>query len=281
MNDTLIALGAASAALAPFAWVLHQRWNFIRPLRNNDVRWRLDTPKASPLLAKRYAAYGEWLSAEWHKQYQTQGAPWRLRATAVQIEQLREAGWGATFEAEDNVLTRNQAMDLLMLAKPPEQEDSELIAFFNIEFEELNALVVSHKAAELRLDSQAMQTWNERPATALQKEAVRYFQGKVPRTITAEAAKASLQEIERGLYQGGRAAEWSTWLRFAETWQHIQAKEVYGSYDIKKPTPARIRDAIQSLLDDNVEEWNERDVVVQRLIERYPDLDMRKSIALA
>ena len=280
MNDTLIALGAASAALAPFAWVLRQRWNCIRPLRNSDVRWRLDTPNASPLLAKRYAVYGEWLSAEWHKQYQNQGAPWRLRATAFQIEQLREAGWGTTFEADNNVLTRNQAMDLLMLAKSPEQEDSELVAFFDIKFEEINALVISHKAAELRLDSQAMKTWNERPATALQKEAVRYFKGNVPRTITAEVAKASLQEIERGLYQGGRATEWSTWLRFAEAWQHIQAKEVYDSYDMKKPTPARIRNAIQSLLDENVEEWNARDVVVQRLIERYPDLDMRKSITL-
>lgn len=277
MNDTLIALGAASAALSPFAWILRQRWHCIRPLRSNDVRWRLDTPNASPILAKRYAAYGEWLSAEWREQYNIQGAPWCIRATGVQVEQLRDAGWGETFGSKDSVLTRNQAMDLLMLAKPPEQEDNELIAFFDIQFEETNALVVSHKAAILRLDSQTMQIWNERAATALQKEAIRYFRGKASRTMTAEVAKARLRAIEHELYQSGRASEWSTWLRFADTWQHMQTKEVYGYYEIKKPTPVRIRDAIQSLIDENVQEWNERDVVVQRLIERYPDLEMRTS----
>lgn len=277
MNDTLIALGVASAALTPFAWVLRQRWMRIRPLQGGDVHWRLDAPEASPLLAKRYAAHGEWLAAEWRAQFQTHGAPWLLRATQAQIEQLQDAGWGENFGTDGGLLARNQAMDLLMLAKTAEAEDVELLEFFNIEVDEPNALVVSWHAAALRLDAKAMQEWNERPATALQKEALRYFQGKVARSITAEAAKSSLLAIERGLYQSGRAAEWSTWLRFSETWQQLQTKDVCTHYDIKKPAPTKIREAIQSLLDDNVDEWSEKDVVVQRLVELYPDLELRKT----
>lgn len=281
MNDTLIALGAASTALAPFGWVLRQRWVRIRPLGGNDVRWRLDTPDANAMLAQRYAVHGEWLAAEWHEQFQTQGKRWLLRATKAQIDQLRESGWGETMGEGTYVLTRNQALDLLMLSKNPEQEDAELLEFFDVKIEEPNALVAAHQAAILRADSQAMQRWQERPATPLQKEALRYFQGKVPRTLTAEAAKSSLQSIERGLYQSGRAVEWSNWLRFAETWQHLQVKDVCSHYDIKKPTPAKIREALQSLFDDNVAEWNEKDVVVQRLVELYPDLELRKNSAVA
>ena len=277
MNDTLIALGVASAALTPFAWVLRQRWVRIRPLQGGDVHWRLDAPEASPLLAKRYAAHGEWLAAEWRAQFQAHGTPWLLRATQAQIEQLQDAGWGENFGTDGGLLARNQAMDLLMLAKTPESEDSELLEFFNVTVEEPNALVVAWHAAALRLDAKAMEEWNGRPATVLQKEALRYFQGKVARSITAEAAKSSLLAIERGLYQSGRAAEWSTWLRFSETWQQLQTKDVCTHYDIKKPAPTKIREAIQSLLDENVDEWSEKDVVVQRLVELYPDLELRKA----
>lgn len=277
MNDTLIALGVASAALTPFAWVLRQRWVRIRPLQGGDVHWRLDAPEASPLLAKRYAAHGEWLAAEWRAQFQAHGTPWLLRATQAQIEQLQDAGWGENFGTDGGLLARNQAMDLLMLAKTPESEDSELLEFFNVAVEEPNALVVAWHAAALRLDAKAMEEWNGRPATVLQKEALRYFQGKVARSITAEAAKSSLLAIERGLYQSGRAAEWSTWLRFSETWQQLQTKDVCTHYDIKKPAPTKIREAIQSLLDENVDEWSEKDVVVQRLVELYPDLELRKA----
>lgn len=281
MNDTFIALGVASAALAPFAWVLRQRWMLIRPLRGSDVHWRLDAPQASPVLAQRYEAHGEWLASEWRLQFQAQDKAWLLRATSAQVEQLQDAGWGEAFASNGPVLTRNQAMDLLMLAKAPEAEDKELLEFFGIDIEEPNALVAAHQTSSLRLDPQKMQEWNERPATALQKEALRYFQGKVARSMTADAAKSSLQAIERSLYQSGRAPEWSVWLRFSQTWQDLQAKDVCAQYDIKKPAPTKIREAIQSLLDDNVAEWSEKDVVVQRLVELYPDLELRKAGAPA
>lgn len=281
MNDNLIALAVASAALAPFAWVLRQRWSKIRPLTGTDVRWRVDAPDASAVLAKRYEVHGEWMAAEWHGQFQQQGKRWLLRATPGQIEQLREAGWGESLGSSGSVVTRNQAMDLLMLAKNPEQEDAELLAFFDVQIEQPNALVCAHHASALRLDSDKMAQWNERAATSLQKEGLRYFQGKVPRNITAETAKESLLAIERGLYQSGRADEWTTWLRFAEAWQTLQAKEVCGQYDIKKPTPSKIREALQSLLEENVQEWSEKDVVVQRLVELYPDLELRKEAVAA
>ena len=280
MNDNLIALAVASVALAPFAWVLRQRWSKIRPLASTDIRWRLDAPDASPVLAKRYEIHGEWMATEWHAQFQQQGKRWLLRATDGQLEQLREAGWGDSLGSDGGGITRNQAMDLLMLAKNPELEDAEVLAFFDVHLEQPNALLFAHHASALRLDSDKMALWHERPATPLQKEGLRYFQGKVPRSITAQAAKDSLTAIERGLYQSGRAQEWTNWLRFSDTWQTLQAKEVCGQYDIKKPTPAKIRDAIQSLLDENVEEWSEKDVVVQRLVELYPELELRKDTAL-
>ena len=280
MNDTLIAFGAASAALAPFAWVLHQRWTRIRPLQGSDVHWRLDAPNATPVLARRYAVHGEWLAAEWRSQFQAQGQAWLLRATLAQIGQLQDAGWGEQFAIDGPSLVRNQAMDLLMLAKSPEAQDCELLEFFKTEVEEPNALVVAFHAAALRRDPQAMLQWNERPATPLQKEALRYFQGKSSRHITAEAAKVTLLSIERGLYQSGRADDWNTWLRFSETWQELQGKDVCTQYDIKKPAPTKIREALQSLLDEQVVEWNDKDVVVQRLVELYPDLELRKNSVL-
>ena len=280
MNDTFIAFGAASAALTPFAWVLRQRWLRIRPLLSGDIHWRLDLPGATALLSRRYAVHGEWLSAEWRTQFQKQGPTWLLRATPAQIEQLQDAGWGEQSTFNGAGLVSYQAMDLLMLAKTPETEDCELLEFFKIHVEEPNALVVSFQASLLRRDPKAMQTWNERPATVLQKEALRYFQEKIGRGITAEAAKSTLLSIERNLYQSGRVVEWSTWLQFAETWQNLQAKEICTHYDIKKPAPAKIREAIQSLLDENVAEWSDSDVVIQRLVELYPDLELRNVPAL-
>lgn len=280
MNDTLIALGVASAALAPFAWILHKRWVGIRPLTGQNVHWHLDAPDATPALTRLYTEHGEWMANEWREQHQTQGARWLLRATAAQMEQLRESGWGDQVGVQQ-LITKNQAMDLLMLAKAPESEDMELLQFFDVQVELPNALVVGHQASMLRLDDQAMAKWNERPASTLQKEALRYFQGKAPRSITAEEAKNSLQAIERGLHQSGRTLEWSNWLRFAETWTHLQGKDICQHYDIKKPTPAKIREAIQSLLDEQVQEWSENDVVIQRLVELYPELEMRTNVKLA
>lgn len=280
MNDTLIALGVASAALAPFAWILHKRWVGIRPLTGQNVHWHLDTPDATPALTRLYTTHGEWLANEWREQYRVQGARWLLRATEAQMEQLRESGWGEHVGVQQ-LITKNQAMDLLMLAKPAETEDTELLDFFDVKVEQPNALVVGQKASFLRADDQAMLKWNERPASTLQKEGLRYFQGKVPRSITAEEAKNSLLAIERNLYQSGRTVEWSNWLRFAETWTHLQGKDICQHYDIKKPTPAKIREALQSLLDEQVQEWSENDVVIQRLVELYPELEMRTNAKLA
>ena len=195
----------------------------------------------------------------------------------MSMEQLREAGWGSCFTQYEQMLTRGQAMDLLMLAKAPEDEDRQLLEFFNIKIEASNALVVSQQAAILQMNDQEMQKWNERPATPVQKEAIRYFQGKVPRSISAESATQVLSSIKSELYQTGNADKWTSWLLFSDTWLQLQSSEICIQYDIKKPTPIKIREALCSLIAEDIAEWNDKDVVVQRLVELYPELELRST----
>lgn len=274
MNDTLMALALAGAALSPFGWKLSQRWKQIRPVQTNQLQWEIAFEDMDDTLRVRYESHKEWLKTEWDTQFKNVGPSWLLRATPQQYERLVEKGWGRNIGKMP--LTKYQAMDMLMLAQPAEPEDLELLDFFKIPLDSPNALLASYHANALRENTQAMQEWLGRTATVVQREALRYFKEKTPKALTAQEAQNTLNAIEQGLYLAGRSNEWEAWIQYKETWAALQCKETCTQYDLKKPTGAKIRDALLSLMKEKIPDWSEKDVVAQRLVELYPDLEMRK-----
>ena len=271
MNENLLALLVAGAALSPFAWKIQRTWQKIKPLASSEVIWRLSpTPETDALLPPDLL---DWLEQYWREQSGQIGRKWFIRARSEQHEALHAVGMGSL--GDTTVLTRSQANDLVALTRPAEEDDLELLAFFQIEEPHPNALVVGHRAATYRLDSQAMAEWAARPATNIQKEGLRFFGLKAPKGIAANEAASLLDEKERVLFTAGRHTEWNRWSQYAKAWKALHRRDVWERYELKKPSVGKLRDTLLGLSMSGMDDWHELDVVAQRLAELHPELDLR------
>ena len=274
MNENLLALLVAGGALSPFVWRMHRTWQTIKPLTSSEVVWRLSpTPETEALLPSELL---DWLEQYWREQSGQIGRKWFIRSRSEQHEALNAAGLGSLGDA--TVLTRSQANDLVSMTRPAEEDDLELLAFFQIEERYPNALVVGHRAATYRLDAQAMAAWAARPATPIQKEGLRFFGIKASKGIAANEAASLLDEKERVLFTAGKHAEWNRWSQYAKAWKALHRRDVWDRYELKKPAIGKLRETLLGLSISGMEDWHELDVIAQRLVELHPELDLRAPV---
>ena len=271
MNENLLALLVAGAALSPFVWKIYRTWQKIKPLDSLEVVWRLSpTPETDAMLPDGLL---DWLEQHWRGQAGQVGRKWFVRARNEQHEALNAVGLGSLVHT--TVLTRGQVNDLVALTRPAEEDDLELLAFFQVEEPYSNALVVGHRAATYRLNSQAMSEWAARPATNLQKEGLRFFGLKTPKGIAANEAASLLDEKERVLFTAGKHAEWNRWSQYAKAWKALHRRDVWERYELKKPSVGKLRETLLGLSMSGMTDWHELDVITQRLVELHPELDLR------
>lgn len=174
----------------------------------------------------------------------------------------------------DGPVSKGQASDLIGLFFPVEEEDKAVLKFFKVSTKGLNQTTARAEVATLQADPENAAAWNQRPADPVQKEFYRFFGVKVPGGLTYSAADEYIAKYQETL----DTHQLDDWDSYESILDELMDKDTRDSYDIKKPSVAAIRAAIEALrqsgmslsdLEDDLE------IVTQKLIELQPELEKK------
>lgn len=191
-------------------------------------------------------------------------------ATERQLKLLTEKG----ITLSGGQLSKGQASDVIGLFFPAEECDKEMLRFFKIPIKGFNQTTASAEVAKLQADPEKAAAWDQRPAEAIQKEFYRFFGVKVPSRQTYLAAAEYISKHQQTL-DSQKLDDWNAYEFILE---ELLDKATRDSFDIKKPSVATIRTAIDALrqsgmslsdLEDDLE------IVTQKLIELQPELEKK------
>jgi hypothetical protein len=244
----------------------------------------------------------DWLSAKWEVAQDKRDADedvsflpsWYFdSATERQYNYLSSIG----VEISKGKLNKGEASDIIGLFHPASDEDKVVLKFFKIPLTGLNQTKARHKIKELFENADNVKKWEHRPASQLQKEFYRYFDFKVPASLTYSDAKAFIEEFEssnegdidyhlegideqeaKQLSDNIRRNQslLEEWSYFEEIVEEFDDAEFRDSYNIKKVPISMIKKAIAELHDESVnieEAAGNVELIIDKLIELKPELE--------
>lgn len=189
-------------------------------------------------------------------------------ATERQLNKLTEKG----LSLSGGQVSKGQASDVLGIFFPVEDADEEVLKFFKVPAKGLNQTTARAEVSKLRSDPEKAAAWAQRPAGPMQKEFYRFFGLKVPTGLTSAAADEFIGTHQKAL----ESQQLDDWGSYQSIFDALSDKETCEDYNIKKPSVATVRTAIDALrqsgkslsdLEDDFE------AVVQKLIELKPELE--------
>lgn len=244
----------------------------------------------------------DWLSAKWEVAQDKRDADedvsflpsWYFdSATERQYDHLSSIG----VEISKGELNKGEASDIIGLFHPASDEDKVVLKFFKIPLTGLNQTKARHEIKELFENANNVKKWEHRPASQLQKEFYRYFDFKVPASLTYSDAKAFIEEFEssnegdmdyhlegidekeaKQLSDNIRRNQslLEEWSYFEEIVEEFDDVEFRDSYNIKKVPISMIKKAIAELNNESVnieEAAGNVELIIDKLIELKPELE--------
>lgn len=192
-------------------------------------------------------------------------------ATDRQLRRLAEGG--ARIEGR---LTKGAASDLIGLGEPVDEDQTEVLKFFKVSTRGQNQTLARYECKRLLADPANKAAWDARPASAMQKEFLKFCGIPAPKGITMlDAQAAAIAFKARAVKDASVDAKLDEWRCFEVVVEELWDAEVREEYEIKKPSLAAIRTAFDALVASGktIEELStEIDLVVEKLIELKPDL---------
>lgn len=155
-----------------------------------------------------------------------------------------------------------------------EESDKEVLRFFKVPTKGLNHATARAEAAKLQTNPEKAAAWDHRPADSIQKEFYRFFGVKVPRGLTHIAADDYIGKHQQAL----DSQQLDDWDSYESILDELMDKDTRDSYDIKKPSVATIRAAIEALRQSGMslsDLEGDLEVVTQKLIELQPELEKK------
>jgi hypothetical protein len=184
--------------------------------------------------------------------------------TGAQLAKLKTAG----IALKDNRATKGQASDLIGLFEPTEIEHDDLLKFFKKPPAKLNQTTARYEVAKILADPQKVESWEERPATALQRECYRFLKIKPPRNLSRTAAIEFMRNhsnVDNELWREGEIYEY--------LYDEIDNEDFREDHEIKKVSLQVYRSAIEELQKAGKKlEDLEADIVIEKILEMKPDL---------
>ena len=153
-----------------------------------------------------------------------------------------------------------------------EEADKEVLRFFKVPTKGLNQTTARAEVVKLQADPEKAAAWDQRPADPIQKEFYRFFGVKVPRGLTYIAADDYIGKYQQTL-DSQQLDDWSSYQSILED---LLDKDTRDSYDIKKPSIATVRAAIEALRQSGMslsDLEGDLEIVTQKLIELQPELE--------
>lgn len=185
--------------------------------------------------------------------------------TDRQIQKLKEIGLRIT----SGTPTKGEASDLIGLFEPVEEENAEILRFFKIPLTGMNQSKARHEVAMILSDPDKLEAWKKRPATTSQKEFYNFFNLKVPKGLSYEAALKFISEHDL------TEEEREEWDAYEEIYDTIIDPDFRYDNSIKKISLALYRSAIDQLKMEGkilVELRDDIQVVVDKIIEIKPEI---------
>ena len=175
-------------------------------------------------------------------------------------------------EFSDNLL-RGHANDLLGLFAAPTDYHKKVLRFFKVQHSKMNKTQARYAVNDIFFDDKKKEAWNKRPAEQIQKEFFRFFGLKVSKDLTFKGANLEIKKHRDALIQHkGKSLE--CWDSYSEIIDELT--DSFDLYDIKKPTLASIRNAVDALVKGGCSYEglvDEIDEVVDMLLEIKPELE--------
>ena len=197
-----------------------------------------------------FNANSEWLEARWKEAIRERESgsfslvpKWFFDdATDRQLERIRNLGLRFSVKR----MTKGQASDIIGVFEPVEEEHHEILRFFKVPTKGFNASLARHEVAKLFTDPKKSRAWQNRPSTALQKEFYHFFDIKIPAGLTYSAAEKTIAEKQEVL-DNEESPLLNEWESLESIWVQLLDPETREGYEIKKPGPAVIKAAIETL----------------------------------
>lgn len=191
-------------------------------------------------------------------------------ATDRQMQKLQEMG----LKTSGGRPTKGEASDIIGLFEPAEDENIEILKFFKISLKGMNQSKARHEVGQLLRDPEKLESWNNRPASAMQKEFYRFFGIKMPQGLTHEVASKDINEYRNKLGEKDetRIEEWDA---FEDIYDEINDPDFREDYDLKKISISLYRTAIDQLKKEGktiTELSDDPNVVIDKLIEIKPEI---------
>jgi hypothetical protein len=187
--------------------------------------------------------------------------------TERQLARLQKMG----IHVRRGEITKGTASDIIGLFGPIEDHTKEVLEFFKQQLprETQNEARARHAVAKLLADPANAHAWEERPADAMQREFLRFFDMKIPAKVTHKQATTLISEIR----EQKTDAELDEWNDFESVCDELSDPETLRDYGLKRPSLAVIRDAVKALRkSDAPEDASDPLAVSEKIIEMKPEL---------
>ncbi len=185
--------------------------------------------------------------------------------TEAQLKRLKEDGT----KLPGRTIAKGQASDLIELSEPPGPTQIEILKFFKVTGLPLkHQMIALSEIDRLLEDPDNRSLWENRPATPDQKEYYRYFSLPIPKGLSARDANTTISKHELSEQQE------EEWHAYSEIFEEFQDKDFRESYDLKKPSSAIIRQAINRHIDKGEKITDlMADDLVETILDIKPDLE--------
>ncbi len=190
--------------------------------------------------------------------------------TERQLQKIEEIG----LKISGGNPTKGEASDIIGLFEPVEEENRETLKFFKVSLKGMNQSKARYEVSKLLNDSDNLERWRNRPASAMQKEFYRFFMLKVPQGVTHEMASKDLNEYRKNLDEEYEP-KMDEWDAYEDIYDEINDPDFREDYDLKKISISLYRSAVEQLKQEGrvlTELSDDLDAVVDKLLEIKPEI---------
>ncbi|MFH0958309.1 MAG: hypothetical protein V1897_06360 [Pseudomonadota bacterium] len=176
---------------------------------------------------------------------------------------------------KDKNLKKGHIYDVIGLFEPVEEENNEILKFFNVSLKGMNQAKARYEVSKLLADQSNFDRWSKRPPTPIQREFYRFFSLKTPQDLNYETASKFIDDHKNKLAEenDSNVVEWEA---FKSIYEEINDSEFRKDNDLKKISLALYRSAIDQLKNEGKTLSglsNDTDIVVNKILEINPDIE--------
>ncbi len=143
--------------------------------------------------------------------------------------------------------TKGSYSDLIGWFADPDPDEEEVLRFFKVPMRGMNQTKARYELRRVLADPANQAKWENRPPTAEQKEFAQWFRMDLPKGTTSTTAAKLITARENELARA-KDPRYDDWRAYQTIVLDLNDPDERESYEIRKPSRAAVRKALDSLL---------------------------------